>query len=45
MNIQQLLNWGAIQKRKDTIEYLEIATKPKEGRHHLTWKKSEEKKP
>ena len=44
MNIQQLLNWGIIQKRKDTIEYLEIATKPKEGRQHLTWKEKRREK-
>jgi len=41
MNIQQLLNQGetgVIQRRKDAIEYLNLTTKPKEGRQYLTWK-------
>jgi len=44
MDIQQLLNWGVIQRRKDTIEYLKIATKLKEGRQHLTWKEKRREK-
>jgi hypothetical protein len=39
MKISQLLNEeGITQRSRDAIKYLDIVTKPKEGRQHLTWK-------